>query len=181
MTGAPRHDIGDAIAFVALGSNLGRREDHLSGAIAALRGTPGIGAVALSPVYETEPVGPGEQGAYLNAVARLSTRLGPRTLLARLLAIEGAAGRERGPERNAPRTLDLDLLLHGTRCVEEPGLVLPHPRLHERGFVLEPLCDLAPDLVHPVLDLTVAALARRVRDPQAVRRASSRTQFECDP
>ena len=71
--------------------------------------------MALSPVYETEPVGPGEQGAYLNAVARLSTRLGPRTLLARLLAIEGAAGRERGPERNAPRTLDLDLLLYGQR------------------------------------------------------------------
>jgi 2-amino-4-hydroxy-6-hydroxymethyldihydropteridine diphosphokinase len=170
MAATSRDGIGDAIAFVALGSNLGRREDHLSGAIAALRRTSGIGAVVLSPVYETEPVGPGEQGAYLNAVARLTTRLEPRTLLARLLAIENAAGRERGRERNAARTLDLDLLLHGALCLEEPGLVLPHPRLHERGFVLEPLCDLAPALVHPVLDVTVAELARRARDPQAVRR-----------
>jgi 2-amino-4-hydroxy-6-hydroxymethyldihydropteridine diphosphokinase len=170
----------EAVAFVALGSNLGRREGHLSGALAALRGTAGIGAVVRSPVYETDPVGPGEQGAYLNAVARLSTRLEPRALLARLLAIERTAGRQRGPERNAARTLDLDLLLHGAHCLEEPGLVLPHPRLHERGFVLEPLCDLAPDLVHPVFHVTVAELARRVRDPRAVRRASPRTQFECD-
>jgi 2-amino-4-hydroxy-6-hydroxymethyldihydropteridine diphosphokinase len=146
-----------------------------------MRDTPGVGAVVLSPLYETEPVGPGEQGFYLNAVARLSVLLEPRALLDRLLAIESAAGRERGPERNAPRTLDLDLLLYGERRIAEPGLVLPHPRLHERGFVLEPLCDLASDLVHPVLNVTIAELARRVRDPQAVRRASSRTQFECDP
>ena len=168
MTAAVR----DASAFVALGSNLGRRREHLAGAIAALCDTPGIGAVVLSPVYETEPVGPGEQGPYLNAVARMSTRLPPRALLARLLAIEGAAGRVRGPERNAARTLDLDLLLHGSRCMQEPGLVLPHPRLHERGFVLEPLCDLAPDLVHPVLEVTIRELARRVRDPRTVRRIS---------
>jgi len=162
----------DEIAFVALGSNLGRREAHLSAALAALRDTPGVGDVVVSPVYETEPIGPGEQGPYLNAVARLATRLGPHELLDRLLAIESASGRERGPERNAPRTLDLDLLLYGARCVEDPDLELPHPRLHLRGFVLEPLCDLAPHLVHPVLGVTVAELARRVHDSQAVRRIS---------
>jgi 7,8-dihydro-6-hydroxymethylpterin-pyrophosphokinase len=87
-----------------------------------------------------------------------------------LLAIEREAGRTRGSERHAPRTLDLDLLLFGSRVIDEPDLVVPHPRLHERGFVLEPLLELAPLLVHPVLGETVAALAARVRDPAAVRR-----------
>jgi 2-amino-4-hydroxy-6-hydroxymethyldihydropteridine diphosphokinase len=158
------------IAYVALGSNLGPRERHLCAALDALRATPGIRDLAVSPVYETRAVGPGAQGDYLNAVARFATDLAPRALLARLLAIERAQGRERGPERNAPRRLDLDLLFYGARRIAEPGLEVPHPRLHERAFVLEPLRDLAPRLVHPVLGENVEALARRVRDPAAVRR-----------
>jgi len=158
------------VAYVALGSNLGDRAAHLARALDALGRTSGVALVETSPLYETQPVGPPGQGPYLNAVAALRTTLGPRALLERCLAIEDEAGRKRGPVRNAPRVLDLDLLLYADRRVDEPGLTVPHPRLHERGFVLEPLRDVAPHLVHPVLGETVEALAARVRDPAAVRR-----------
>lgn len=161
-------------AFVGLGSNLGAREVALAGAVAALRATRGVRDVVASPVYETDPVGPGEQGTYLNAVARLETTLTPHALLARLLEIERGFGRERGAQRNLPRSLDLDLLLFGERVVETPDLVVPHPRLAERAFVLEPLCELAPELVHPTRRETISRLARRVRDPVAVRRRDAR-------
>jgi 2-amino-4-hydroxy-6-hydroxymethyldihydropteridine diphosphokinase len=157
-------------AFVGLGSNLGSREACLVGAVAALRATRGVHDVVVSPVYETDPVGPGTQGPYLNAVARLDSTLSPHALLERLLAIERAWGRERGPVRHTPRTLDLDLLLFGGQVVETPGLTLPHPRLHERAFVLEPLFDLAPKLVHPVTGETVERMAGRTRGSLAVRR-----------
>jgi 2-amino-4-hydroxy-6-hydroxymethyldihydropteridine diphosphokinase len=163
------------IAYVALGSNLGSRERHLCAAVAALRATLGVRDVVVSPVYETRPLGPGEQRSYLNAVARLETRLSPRALLDRLLCIERAEGRLRGAERNTARTLDLDLLLHGQRRSAEPGLQLPHPRLHERAFVLEPLRDLAPRLLHPLLGQPIEALAARVRDPAGVRRRDADT------
>ena len=156
-------------SYVALGSNLGNRERHLCHAFAALRDTRGVRDVVASRVYETDPVGPGKQGAYLNAVARLRTALTPRELLERLLAIEREAGRERGPERDAARTLDLDLLIQGRHRVREPGLLLPHPRLEKRPFVLEPLSDLAPDLEPPGLGARVADLAEAARDTTAVR------------
>ena len=155
--------------FVALGSNLGEREVHLAGAVSALRRLRGAHLLEVSPVYETDPVGPPEQGPYLNAVARLRVSLAPRVLLHRLLEIEAAAGRVRS-ERNAPRTLDLDLLFYGERELDEPGLRVPHPRLHERAFVLEPLRDIAPDWVHPTLHRRVEDLAERVREPRVVRR-----------
>jgi len=157
-------------ACIALGSNLGDREAHLAAAIAALRCEPGVEVVAVSPVYETDPVGPPPQGPYLNAAVRVKTGLAPRELLDCLLRIEVAEGRRRSRERNAARTLDLDLLLYGDERIDEPGLVVPHPRLHERAFVLEPLCDVAAERVHPVLRDTIEDLARRVRDPAAVRR-----------
>jgi 2-amino-4-hydroxy-6-hydroxymethyldihydropteridine diphosphokinase len=159
----------ESIAYIALGSNLGDRERHLAAATAALRALRGIRDVELSRVYETDPVGPGEQRPYLNAVARVRTGLSPRALLDRLLAIERSEGRERSAERNAPRTLDLDLLLYGECEIEEPGLVVPHPRISQRPFVLEPLCDLAPDLVFPGAAAPVSALAAAVRNPAAVR------------
>ena len=102
-------------------------------------------------------------------MARVETALSPRALLDALLAIERAAGRARSCA-NAARTLDLDLLLYGERLIEEPGLVVPHPRLAERAFVLEPLAALAPALVHPGLGISIASLAARVRDPRGVRR-----------
>ncbi|MDX1649356.1 MAG: 2-amino-4-hydroxy-6-hydroxymethyldihydropteridine diphosphokinase [Myxococcota bacterium] len=155
-------------AFVSLGSNLGDREAHLRHAVRALAATPGVRIVAGSRIYETDPVGPGPQGPYLNAVLELETDLGPGALLERLLAIEAERGRVRGA-RDAARTLDLDVLLHGDAVVREPGLELPHPRLAGRPFVLEPLADLAPERVVPGTGARVAALAERVRDPEAVR------------
>jgi len=152
-----------ATAYIALGSNLGRRRAHLVAALAALRESPGVEVVAFSPLFETAPVGPPLQGPYLNAAARLETSLDAGTLLARLHEIEASRGRVRGPERNSARSLDLDLLLFGGLKQDEPGLTIPHPRLHERAFVLEPLRRIAADVVHPVLGETIEALAARVR------------------
>lgn len=157
-------------AYVALGSNLGDRAAHLARAVEALRSAPGAALTGLSSVYETEPVGGRRQGDYLNAVLALETTLTPQALLDLLLAVEARQGRVRSGVRNAARTLDLDLLLYGDQQVDTPGLVVPHPRLHERAFVLAPLAELAPECVHPILGETVAALARRMSDPTGVRR-----------
>ena len=110
---------------------------------------PGIRVLAVSSVRETDPVGYEDQPRFLNAACAIETGLGPRELLERLLAIERALGRERTGPRFGPRTIDLDLLLYGNETLDEPGLTVPHPRLAERLFVLEPLLELAPDLVLP--------------------------------
>jgi len=154
---------------VALGSNLGDRDAHLAAALAGLRVSVGIELIRVSPVFETDPIGPPPQGPYLNAVAELRTRLTPRAVLDRLLEIESERGRRRDGPQDAARSLDLDLLLFGARVIDEPGLQVPHPRLHTRAFVLEPLRSLAANTVHPVLGETVETLAARVFDPAAVR------------
>ena len=136
-------------AYVGLGANLGDREATLLAAVDALAAEEGIDVVAVSTLRETEPVGVGEQPPFLNGAVALDTTLAPRDLLARLLAVEQRFGRVRVPGERAPRTLDLDLLLYGDERIEEPGLSVPHPRLHERRFVLEPLFELAPSLVVP--------------------------------
>ena len=155
-------------AYVSIGTNLGDRDAHLALALRRLAALPDTELVAASPVYETDPVGPPPQGPYLNAAVHLRTRLSPRALLDALLAIEQEAGRVRGV-RDAARTLDLDRLHYGDQVLDEPDLVVPHPRLAERPFVLEPLAALAPDRVHPTRGETIATLAARVRDPRAVR------------
>jgi 3-oxoacyl-[acyl-carrier protein] reductase len=145
-------------AYIALGGNLGERSDYLERALAALRQTEGVEVVRVSPVYETRPVGgPAGQGAYLNAVAELRTERAMHDLLNVLLAIEQSLGRVR-QERDGPRTIDLDLLLYDDRVHTDARLTLPHPRLHERLFVLQPLAQLAPGLIHPVLKRSIAEL-----------------------
>ena len=144
-------------AYVGLGANLGDARATLDAACAALAGLPLTTFAARSPLYRSAPVdatGPD----YLNTVAALDTGLAPAALLHELQRIENEHGRER-PHRNAPRTLDLDLLLHGSACIDEPGLVVPHPRLHERAFVLRPLLDLDPDIVLPRHGAASACLA----------------------
>jgi 2-amino-4-hydroxy-6-hydroxymethyldihydropteridine diphosphokinase len=131
-------------AFIGLGSNMGDRWGHLRQALSAL-----ADVVAVSPVYETEPVGgPPDQEWYLNVVAELATSLSPRELLGVAHRLEEAAGRVR-TVRFGPRTLDVDVLLVGDLVVEDDDLVVPHPRLWERRFVVEPLADLAPELIDP--------------------------------
>jgi 2-amino-4-hydroxy-6-hydroxymethyldihydropteridine diphosphokinase len=135
-------------AFVGIGSNLGDREGNFRRAVELLSAEDGIDVVAVSEIRETDPVGPVEQGPFLNGAVRIETGLAPRELLERLLAVEERLGRVRR-ERWGPRTIDLDLLLYGDDVVDEPGLTVPHPRLHERRFALEPLSDLAPSLEIP--------------------------------
>jgi len=135
-------------AFVGIGSNLGDREGNLRRAIKLLSAEDGVDVVAVSEIRETDPVGPVEQGPFLNGAVRIETDLAPRELLERLLAVEERLGRVRR-ERWGPRTIDLDLLLYGDDVVDEPGLAVPHPRLHERRFALEPLADLDPGLEIP--------------------------------
>ncbi|MEZ5651794.1 MAG: 2-amino-4-hydroxy-6-hydroxymethyldihydropteridine diphosphokinase [Burkholderiaceae bacterium] len=148
-------------AFIGMGANLGLPEKALRDALDSLHALPGTRVRAASRWYRSTPVdAPGPD--YLNAVAMVETTLGPHALLARLQAIEAAAGRERG-ERHAPRTLDLDLLVYDARVIDDAGLQVPHPRLTERAFVLRPLFELAPSLVLPDGRL-IADLTARIRD-----------------
>ncbi|MDE2504914.1 MAG: 2-amino-4-hydroxy-6-hydroxymethyldihydropteridine diphosphokinase, partial [Burkholderiales bacterium] len=152
--------------FVGLGANLGDAGATLAAALAELGALPGTTLAAVSARYRSAPLD--AQGPdFINAVAELSSALEPLALLRRLLAIEARHGRER-PYRHAPRTLDLDLLLYGQRRCATPELELPHPRLSERAFVLLPLLELAPDLVHPDLG-PLAPWAERVRDQRIER------------
>ena len=137
-----------ATAFIGIGSNLGDRETYLRRALDLLAAEEGIEVVAVSRLRETEPVGPVEQGPFLNGAVQVSTDLTPRQLLERLLDVEQRLGRVRDV-RFGPRTIDLDLLVYGDETADEPGLALPHPRLHDRRFALEPLAELAPGLVVP--------------------------------
>jgi 2-amino-4-hydroxy-6-hydroxymethyldihydropteridine diphosphokinase len=137
-------------AVLALGSNLGERMASLQGAVNALADTPDVWITAVSPVYETDPVdSPPEAKTYLNAVVLIDTTLAASRLMDRALAIEDAFDRERGEVQNAPRTLDVDLIVVGDRRSDEPFLRLPHPRAAERAFVLRPWYDVEPEAEFP--------------------------------
>jgi len=148
-----------ARAHVGLGANLGEREVTLRRALELLAETPGIEVVEVSSFRETDPVGYLDQPGFRNGAAALETSLSPRELLDALLAVERELGRTREGPRFGPRTVDLDLLLYGGATLEEPGLTLPHPRLHERRFALEPLAELDPELVVPGRGRVVDLLA----------------------
>lgn len=165
MNGYPR----STIAYLALGSNLGDRLACLRGARRALHRPPQINVVAASAIYETEPVGgPDEQPSYLNAVLRVETLLSAADLLTEILAVEKLFGRRR-LERWGPRTLDVDLLFFGDEVHRQTDLIIPHPRVHQRAFVLIPLMELAPGLIHPVLGQTVEDMMAKLSSPAGVR------------
>jgi 2-amino-4-hydroxy-6-hydroxymethyldihydropteridine diphosphokinase len=148
-------------AFVGLGSNLGEREVTLRAAIGRLRGLPDVEVIRVSSFRDTEPVGPVDQPRFLNGAVELETGLSARGLLDVLLELEQAFGRNRAAVApQGPRTLDLDLLLYGEAVIDEPGLEVPHPRLHERRFALEPLADLNPALEVPGKGSVETLLAR---------------------
>lgn len=159
----------DAVpAWIGLGANLGDAQATLDSALAAIAALPDTVLEQVSSRYRSAPL-QAEGPDFLNAVARVRTRLTPLAMLDALLALETAHGRERS-HRNAPRTLDLDLLLHGDARIDSPRLTLPHPRLHERAFVLAPLAELDPRLIVPGVG-TVDALLMACRDQACVRLA----------
>jgi 2-amino-4-hydroxy-6-hydroxymethyldihydropteridine diphosphokinase len=145
-------------AYVGLGANLGRREETIRRALELLEQAPGVDVVEVSELRETEPVGVVDQPFFLNGAAALETSLPARELLDLLLEIERTLGRVRA-ERWGPRLIDLDLLLYGAETIDEPGLRVPHPRLHERRFALEPLAELDPEVAIPGYGRVSALLA----------------------
>ncbi len=150
-------------AFIACGANLGDRRATIASALMQVRSHARVLGVCASALIETAAVGPGIQGPYLNGAISFQTDLPPAALLNFLHGIERGHGRERSREtRWGPRTLDLDLLMYGDQVIDEPGLRVPHPRMHERRFVLEPLAEIAGEVIVPMVGLSVRELLRRV-------------------
>lgn len=174
MDAAPRRP-GERV-FIGLGTNLGNRLGNLRGALAAIRDIPGLSVAAVSPLYETEPVGKRDQPQFINAVIEVACDQSPAELLAALQAIERRMGRV-NPVKWGPRVIDLDLLYYGNRVLNTGGLAVPHPEAARRAFVLEPLGEIAPGFTDPVARLTVRELLERLdRAGQAVTRIGGGTQ-----
>jgi 2-amino-4-hydroxy-6-hydroxymethyldihydropteridine diphosphokinase len=155
------------IVYLSLGSNLGDRQANLNQAMAKMAALGKI--TAVSAFYETQPVDLVDQPWFVNCVAALETELTTQELMAAILRLEEDLGRRR-LARKGPRTIDIDLLLAGDTVVDEPGLTVPHPAMQQRRFVLEPLAEIAPDAVHPVLQSTVRELLDTLPEGQAVRK-----------
>jgi len=158
------------IAYLSLGSNLGDREHSLREAISRVETVGRV--VSVSSLYETEPVELADQAWFLNCVVMLETKMTPEQLMGALLNIEQSMGRQR-VQKKGPRTIDLDILLYGDAAVDLPELTIPHPAMHQRRFVLEPLAEIAPDARHPVLKKTARELLAGLPPGQAVRKFKS--------
>jgi 2-amino-4-hydroxy-6-hydroxymethyldihydropteridine diphosphokinase len=154
-------------AYLSLGSNLGDRRGNLNAALSRLQALGQL--VAVSSVYETEPVELTDQPWFLNCAVKLDTEKMPKQLLGGILGLEREMGRQRG-QKKGPRLIDVDILLFGTSIVETQGLTIPHPALHQRRFVLEPLAEIAPELRHPVFKRTIRELRDALPPGQAVKR-----------
>ena len=161
--------------YIGIGSNLGNRQNHCEWAIEQLRQLPSTQVTKISSFFETEPVELEDQHWFINAVVEIQTDLSPEELLASCRSLEESLGRVRAV-RYGPRTIDLDLLFYGQQVMNTEELTLPHPRLHERQFVLIPLVEIAPDLFHPVQKASVKSLMDKIPDQKTVRRLSSHSE-----
>lgn len=151
-------------AYLALGANLGDRRHNIEAAVEMLRATASVRVMKVSSLLETQAVGgPGDSPPFLNAAAQIETDLPPADLLERLLEIERRLGRQRR-EKWGPRLIDLDLLLYDDQIIDRPNLKIPHPLMHRRRFVLQPLAEIAPGAIHPVLRISVAEMLERLPD-----------------
>lgn len=150
--------MGKIKAFIALGSNLGDRRGNIERALEELRDSRMVEVIKVSKLYETDPVGGPPQDKFLDAAAEIRTLLTPHALLALLKDVEKKLGRTPTEVRWAPREIDLDILLYGSLVMDKPDLVIPHPQLHLRRFMIEPLSEIAPEVVHPILKKTVAEI-----------------------
>ena len=155
------------VAYIGFGSNIGDRLSHIQNAIHTLSKTEEITLQKISSVYTTDPVGYEAQAQFLNGVAAVQTSLSPLSLLHTLKHIETAIGRKHRI-RWGPREIDLDILIYGNLCVQTEKLVIPHPEMHLRGFVLVPLAEIAPDLVHPVFQETIQTLHNRLENSKSI-------------
>jgi 2-amino-4-hydroxy-6-hydroxymethyldihydropteridine diphosphokinase len=156
-----------AVVFLGIGSNMGDKRENCKGAVATLSSHDGMILLKTSSLYYTEPYGDIEQDWFVNAVAQCKTELGPNDLLRLLKSIESAFGRM-GGKRGGPRTLDLDLLFYDDLVLKRDGLTIPHPFSHERAFVLVPLAEIAPDLIHPVIKKRARELLQNLNDGKKV-------------
>jgi len=155
-------------AYLSLGSNMGNRQENLVQGLEFLKNCSGIDLVKVSSFYETEPVGYEDQDWFLNAVAEIATNLSPQELLGVVAEVEKELGRVR-TIRWGPRTLDVDILFYGQELIVEENLEVPHPRIQERAFVLQPLAEIAPDLIHPYYGQTIEEMLENLAEPETVK------------
>jgi 2-amino-4-hydroxy-6-hydroxymethyldihydropteridine diphosphokinase len=154
--------------YLSIGGNLGNRELNLENALIAL--TQNVGTIeAASPVYETEPVGFESDNQFLNMAVIVETFLNPYAIIDQIRIIENKFGRKRQANRYISRTIDIDLIFYDNQIIDEKELIIPHPRMHERKFVLVPLCDIAPDFIHPILNQSIKEILENSKDESVVK------------